>query len=108
LEQRGVIEGVDFAQDTEDGAGDAYEFIPDSDEQEGADRGNSMTDDDEVVPETELQDIVGVQSNKDQVSSADQDLKDFAIECHLQFLPEKTHAFMRQFKRNKNIYYPRR
>ena len=52
-----AIEGVDFAQDTEEGGADRFELIPDSDE-DGVAKGSSLLgDDDEFVPETEPQDV---------------------------------------------------
>ena len=52
-----AIEGVDFAQDTEEGGADRFELIPDSDE-DGVAKGSSLLgDDDEYVPETEPQDV---------------------------------------------------
>ncbi|XP_021319525.1 uncharacterized protein LOC8056041 isoform X1 [Sorghum bicolor] len=53
-----AIEGVDFAQDTQEGGADEFELIPDSDE-EGVAKGSSLLgDDDEYVPETEPQDVI--------------------------------------------------
>jgi hypothetical protein len=55
-----TIEGVDFAQDTQEGGADRFEFLPDSDEEEGA-KGLSLDgDDDEYVPEMEPQDVITV------------------------------------------------
>jgi hypothetical protein len=51
---------VDFAQDTQEGGADRFEFLPDSDEEEGA-KGLSLDgDDDEYVPKMEPQDVITV------------------------------------------------
>jgi hypothetical protein len=55
-----AIEGVDFSQDTQEGGADRFEFLPDSDEEEGA-KGLSLDgDDDEYVPKMEPQDVITV------------------------------------------------
>jgi hypothetical protein len=57
--KRIVVEGKDFVQDTQDGVGDEFELIPDSDEEGDNIEGSSMVDnDDSFVPETEEQEIV--------------------------------------------------
>jgi len=59
-----AIEGQDFAQDTQEGGADQFEFVPDSDE-EGGDNGPSLNGgDDEFVPETEPQDIIAVSKGR--------------------------------------------
>ena len=59
-----TIEGQDFAQDTQEGGADQFEFVPDSDE-EGGDNGPSLNGgDDEFVPETEPQDIIAVSKGR--------------------------------------------
>ena len=52
-----AVEGKDFVVDTQDGVGDEFEFIPDSDEEDGGDLSNVHVGDDEVVVETEVQEI---------------------------------------------------
>jgi hypothetical protein len=47
-----AIEGVDFAQDTQEGGADEFELIPDSDEEGGAKGSSLLDDDDEYVHET--------------------------------------------------------
>ncbi|KAF0934827.1 hypothetical protein E2562_028832 [Oryza meyeriana var. granulata] len=49
-------EGKDFVPDTQDGPGDQFEFIPDSDDEEVDYRFSSEDNNEEFVPETELQD----------------------------------------------------
>ena len=59
-----AIEGQDFAQDTQEGGADQFEFVPDSDE-EGGDNGPSLNGgDDEFVRETEPQDIIAVSKGR--------------------------------------------
>ncbi|CAO2204819.1 unnamed protein product [Urochloa humidicola] len=58
-----VIEGQDFAQDTQEGGAGEFVLIPDSDEERGAKGSSLLGDDDEYVPETEPQDLVTVSRN---------------------------------------------
>jgi hypothetical protein len=53
-----VVEGKDFVQDTQDGVGDEFELIPDSEETEEGVEGSSMFhSNDEIVTETEVQEV---------------------------------------------------
>ncbi|KAL6864940.1 hypothetical protein ACP4OV_016091 [Aristida adscensionis] len=54
---RVVEEGLDFAQDTEEGGADEIEFIPDSDEDGGVDGSSADPFAGEFVPETEPQEL---------------------------------------------------
>jgi hypothetical protein len=56
-------EGFDFAQDTQGDNDDDFEFIPNLDEEGGMVGLNSTDGDDEVVPETEPQFLVGMDAN---------------------------------------------
>lgn len=51
-------DGVDFVEDSEDGSGDDFVFIPDFDEESSREYINSEADDVEYVLETEPQDLV--------------------------------------------------
>jgi len=48
---------VDFVEDTQDGVSDEFELIPDSDEEDGDHMSYVHDGDDEIVPETEVQEI---------------------------------------------------
>jgi len=48
-----AVEGVDFAQDTQEGGGDEYEFIPDSDPEDDKQRDIFYGDDVDFVPDSE-------------------------------------------------------
>ncbi|WVZ64536.1 hypothetical protein U9M48_014037 [Paspalum notatum var. saurae] len=65
--RRLVVEGVDFAQDTQEGGADEYVFIPDSDD-EGF-QGIICTDDSEFVPETEAHDVATMDENEGKISN---------------------------------------
>ncbi|KAF0904341.1 hypothetical protein E2562_033414 [Oryza meyeriana var. granulata] len=56
-------EGKDFFPDTQDGPGDQFEFIPDSDDEGVEYRFSSDDNNEEFMPKTELQDA-GVEENK--------------------------------------------
>lgn len=65
--ERLAVEGVDFAQDTQEGGGDEYMFIPDSDD-EGF-QGIICTDDGEFVPETEPLDVATMDKNEGEINN---------------------------------------
>ncbi|WVZ64537.1 hypothetical protein U9M48_014038 [Paspalum notatum var. saurae] len=65
--RRLVVEGVDFAQDTQEGGADEYMFISDSDD-EGF-QGIICTDDSEFVPETEAHDVATMDENEGKISN---------------------------------------
>ena len=55
--KRIAVQGVDFVEDTQDGVSDEFELIPDSDEEDGDHMSYVHDGDDEIVPETEVQEI---------------------------------------------------
>ena len=55
--KRIAVQGVDFVEDTQDGVGDEFELIPDSDEEDGDHMSYVHDSDDKIVPETEVQEI---------------------------------------------------
>ena len=63
MEQCELFPGVNFAEDSQDGAGDEYKFLPESDEESLANWLNSSAGDDKFVPETEPQDLVPMESS---------------------------------------------
>ncbi|KAJ1262131.1 hypothetical protein BS78_09G084100 [Paspalum vaginatum] len=62
-----AVEGVDFAQDTQEGGADEYMFIPDSDDK--GFQGIISTEDGEFVPETKPHDVATMVDNDGEISN---------------------------------------